>query len=141
MKIIDIKRTERTPEIILDAEEKIFEIKGKCLPENIVDFDLLVTEKLSNYLRKCFEEDSECADNRTFKVNLKLAYFNSAAAKFIADILMVVNNYIRKGYNIKIYWYFQEDDDDMQEAGEEFAEMLEIPINFVMVSQDNDEMD
>jgi hypothetical protein len=139
MKIIDIKKTERTPEITLDAKEKIFEIKGKCLPENIVDFDAMVTEKLRVYLTECFENQNDCAEGNPFKVNLKLAYFNSAAAKFIADILMLVNEFIKKEKNIKIYWYFQEEDDDMQEAGEEFTEMLEIPMNFVMVSRENSE--
>ncbi len=138
MRIIDIKKTERTPEIVLDAKDKFFEIRGKCLPENIVDYDKLVTEKLHEYLVDCFEKNNDCSGGTSFKANFKLAYFNSAAAKFIADILMVVNEFIKKGHNIKIYWYFLEDDDDMQEAGEEFAEMLEVPMNFVMVSQENE---
>jgi hypothetical protein len=73
--------------------------------------------------------------NKSFKAHFKLAYFNSAAAKFIADILMLLNQYARKGCDIKLYWYFQEDDEDMLEAGEDFAEMIETPIQYVMVSK------
>ncbi|MBA7519712.1 hypothetical protein ES705_11799 [subsurface metagenome] len=132
MKVIEIHRTEKTPEIILDDEKGILELSGKCLPENIRNLEQLVTQKLRTYLNESFNEADSQRAEKALKVNFKLAYFNSAAAKFIADILMLTNEYIKKGYNIKIYWYFSEDDDDMLEAGEDFAEMIEVPMQFIM---------
>jgi len=31
---------------------------------------------------------------------------------------------------MKILWYFHEDDEDMEEAGQEFSELVEIPFEF-----------
>ncbi len=132
MKVIEIKKTEKIPEITLDDKNKTFEIRGKCLPENIRNLDKLVTKKLEKYLDDCMEA-KKSSSRKTLKANFKLAYFNSAAAKFIADIMMLMNRYIKKGYNIKLYWYFHEEDDDMLEAGEDFAEMLEVPIQYIMI--------
>ena len=30
----------------------------------------------------------------------------------------------------KVTWYFHEDDEDMEEAGEEFADLVEVPFDF-----------
>lgn len=133
MKVIEIKKTEKIPEITLDGAKKIFEIKGKCLPENIRNLNELVTKKLESYLNDCLEKKDSAPEKNTLKVNFKLDYFNSAAAKFIADILMLMNNFIEKGCKIKLYWYFHEGDDDMLEAGEDFAEMIDVPIQFIMI--------
>ena len=133
MKVIEIKRTEKIPEIILDDERGVFEMNGKCLPENIRNLDELVTKKLDKYLRECMRTKDTSSEKKILKANFKLAYFNSAAAKFIADILMLINGYINKGCDIKLYWYFQEGDDDMLEAGEDFAEMIDVPFQYIMI--------
>jgi hypothetical protein len=31
---------------------------------------------------------------------------------------------------IKVSWYFHDDDEDMEEAGQEFSELVEIPFEF-----------
>jgi len=37
---------------------------------------------------------------------------------------------------LKIYWYFDEDDDELREAGEELSEMSSVPFHYVEVSRD-----
>jgi hypothetical protein len=32
--------------------------------------------------------------------------------------------------SIKVSWYFHDDDEDMEEAGQEFSELVEIPFEF-----------
>jgi len=32
--------------------------------------------------------------------------------------------------NMTVQWFYHEDDEDMQEAGEEFSELVEIPFEF-----------
>lgn len=135
MKVIEIKKTEKLPEIILDDKKMIFEINGKCLPENIRNLDEEVTQKLKLYLMDCMKIKNDGPKKNSFKVNFKLEYFNSAAAKFIADILMLMNDYVEKGCDIKLYWFYHEEDEDMLEAGEDFAEMLSVPMQFIMVKK------
>ncbi len=127
MKLIDIQETEKTPKILLDDERNLFEMTGRSHPENIRDFYYPVIEVLDKFLKKLKAETN-------FRLNFKMGYFNSASAKFIADILLLVDNYIKKNYSIKIYWFYAEDDEDMLEAGEEFAELLDVQFNYVMMS-------
>ncbi len=130
MKIINIPKTDKTPEITLDDTLQEFQIKGNCLPENIRELSQRVNKELEQYLQH-FEKNR--SNDKPFRINFRLGYFNTAAAKFIADIIMLAFGYMQKGTNIKIYWYYNEDDHDMLEAGEELAEMVNVPMNFVMV--------
>ena len=134
MKVIEMPRTEKTPEIILDDEGRFLLIKGKCLPENIRDFSRIVMEKFEGYLEQLSPDPLQDKETGGFKVNFKLGYFNSAAAKFIADVLLMADEYKQKGIDIKVYWYFDEDDNDMLEAGQDISKMVNVPMEFVSVT-------
>jgi hypothetical protein len=131
MKAIDIKQTDKTPEILLDTDRQLFQIKGKCLPENIRDFSRQVLTSFEQYLSTLPHGAND--KNGAFRVHFRLGYFNSASAKFIADILALSGQYTQKGCNIKNYWYFDEDDHDMLEAGEEISQMVSVPMEFIAV--------
>jgi hypothetical protein len=136
MRFIDVKRTDKTPEVILDTEKRLFLIKGNCLPENIRDFSTEVINKYEQFLRQYTPSGYHDEPSDAFRVHFRMGYFNSAAAKFIADVMIISGNYIQKGYNIRIYWYFEEDDHDMLEAGEEISQMVSVPMEFVTVVKD-----
>jgi SiaC family regulatory phosphoprotein len=134
MKITVIPDTDKTPAITFDDDNKIFEIKGMCLPENILEFNQHVIKILENYLHDFVFKTESNSINEPFKINFKLGYFNSSATKFIANVLMLANGYIQKEGNIKINWYFQENDHDMLESGQDMSRMIEIPMNFIKIS-------
>ena len=131
MKLIDIQKTDKTPEVILDTEKQLFQIKGNCLPENIREFSSQVLNDFERFLMQLVPDAKGTAG--AFRVHFKLGYFNSAAAKFIADLLILSGNYIQKGHNMKVYWYFDEDDHDMLEAGEEISQMVNVPMEYITV--------
>ena len=136
MKIIDIKRTDKTPEVTLDSENQVFQMKGNCLPENIREFTAMVLGSLETYLNDMSVATSDNNTSGAFRLHFRLAYFNSAAAKLIADILTLSDTFVKKGINLKNYWYFDEDDHDMLEAGEEIAQMVNVPMEFIAVTKD-----
>ena len=113
---INLEGTEDTPKIILDATNNIFEISGRSLPEDCAQFYKPILEWLDTF-------------SPTEKMNFefKLDYFNTASSKLILDILNRLEKYKIKGKEVVISWYYTEDDEDMQEAGEEFSELVEIP--------------
>ena len=133
MMLLHLPPTEKTPEVLLDDEQKLLQVKGHCLPENIRDFSQMVTVKLESYLESIDNKHESDAKNKPFRVNFKLGYFNTAAAKFIADMLLHLKTGIQKGCDIKIFWHYNEDDYDMLEAGEDMSKMVEVPMTFVMV--------
>lgn len=117
MEIINLEGSEDTPKIILDKGNGIFEISGRSLPEDSAEFYRPILEWLERY--------SSDANPKTSFV-FKLEYFNTASSKLILDILSKLEDI--KGINV--LWYYNEDDEDMQEAGEEFSELVEIPFEF-----------
>ncbi len=117
MEIISLEGTEDTPKIILDSKNGIFEISGRSLPEDSAEFYAPILEWLDNYAE---------SPNAETKFVFKLEYFNTASSKLILDILSKLEDV----ENTTVMWYFHEDDEDMEEAGEEFSELVEIPFEF-----------
>ncbi|HPF92685.1 MAG TPA: SiaC family regulatory phosphoprotein, partial [Tenuifilaceae bacterium] len=68
----------------------------------------------------------------TFK--FKFIYFNSSSAKFIYDIILVLSDMQKSNIPLKLYWYFDEDDDELREAGEELSDMANVPFHYVEIS-------
>ncbi len=133
MRIIDLEKSEKTPEIILDSNKRVLSIRGNCLPENIRNLSREVLEKLEVYYKENITASASERDKSVFRVIFRLGYFNSASAKFIADVIILSADYAKKGCNLKIYWYYDEDDHDMLEAGEEMSQLVSVPMEFVAV--------
>ena len=117
MEILNLEGAEDTPKIILDKKNGIFEISGRSLPEDSAEFYRPVLEWIDTYTAE---------SNASTEFVFKLEYFNTASSKLILDVLSALEDI--KG--MKIIWYFHEDDEDMEEAGEEFSELVEIPFEF-----------
>jgi hypothetical protein len=123
LKVLKITGTEDTPEISFDMETKELIISGRSLPEDVSSFYKPVFDWLD-----VFEKSG--SSDAVFK--FKLEYFNTASSKIILDILMRLEeiNAMAKS-KVGIEWYYMEADDDMQEAGEEYMELVEIPFNII----------
>ena len=117
MEILNLKGTEDTPSILLDKKNGILEISGRSLPEDSAEFYKPVIEWINNYAADA---------NPTTEFAFKLEYFNTASSKLILDVLSALEEI--KG--MKVTWYFHDDDEDMEEAGQEFSELVEIPFEF-----------
>lgn len=118
MDSIKLKGTDDTPSVILDKENGIFEIAGRSLPEDVNAFYEPILDWLADY--------AESPNSETV-VTFKLVYFNTASSKLILDILLKFEEISESGSEVLIKWYFPEDDEDMEEAGEEYSEIVEIP--------------
>ncbi len=117
MEAIKIKGTEDTPNVILDAAANIMEISGRSLPEDVSSFYGPILNWLAEYIK---------TPNPKTIFNFKLVYFNTASSKLILDILMRLEDLSKKGSEVLVKWYYPEDDEDMQEAGNEYADIVEV---------------
>ncbi len=113
-----LEPTDDSPSVLLDKETNQFEISGKSLPEDVMDFYQPVLDWLNTYR-------SDPNTNTEFKI--KLIYFNTASSKLILDILMIFEEMVEEGHNILIKWFSIPSDEDMQEAGKEYEEMVDVP--------------
>jgi hypothetical protein len=125
METIKIQGTEDTPKIILDAENEVMEISGRSLPEDVSSFYEPVINWLNEYAEK---------PNKKTVINFKLTYFNTASSKLLLDILMKLEEMHEKGHDVLIRWHYPEDDEDMEEAGEEYADIVDVPFEQVAYS-------
>jgi hypothetical protein len=114
MEILNIEGAEDTPKIILDKTNGIFEISGRSLPEDCAEFYKPILEWIREYAKE---------PNASTEFVFNLEYFNTASSKLILDILSALNEV----EGTTIHWHFQEDDDDMKEAGEEYKDLIEMP--------------
>lgn len=125
MEPMKLKGTDDTPNVILDKDGGIFEISGRSLPEDVNAFYEPILEWLGAYGS---EPNSETV------VVFKLVYFNTASSKLILDILLKFEEIAESGSDVLVKWYYPEDDEDMHEAGEEYADIVEIPFEKISYS-------
>lgn len=122
MKAIKIKGTDDTPTVILDKENEILEISGRSLPEDVAAFYDPILEWLDEY--------AEDPMSKTV-FDFKLVYFNTASSKLILDILLKLEDLADDGNDVLVKWHYPDDDEDMEEAGEEYADIVDVPFEQV----------
>ncbi len=125
MEKLFIAKTDDTPEVDFNPETKEMKMTGRSLPEDVTTF----YQPLLDWLDEL--EETPSGPNK-FIVNLE--YFNTASSKLILDILMRLEDIHTGGSNeIEIIWNYDERDTDMEEAAEEYSELVEVPFRIVAI--------
>ncbi len=130
MKALIIESKGDTPKIHFDKQNSSFEIAGCSLPEDSNSFYRPVLEWLN-----AFESDPLSA----FIFNFKLEYFNTSSSKVFLDILTILENIRKAGNDVKIKWFYDEDDEDMEMAGEEYDNLIDVPFELISVEVDDED--
>lgn len=111
-----LEATERTPEIAFDFAANTYAIRGESYPEDVSALYGPVLEQLEAHLTT--------VDTGTVEFNFELIYFNSSSAKILMRLFDLLEETAERGAEVSINWYYDEEDDTMEELGEEFAEDL-----------------
>jgi hypothetical protein len=127
METIKIAGTDDTPDVVLDKDANKFIISGRSLPEDVASFYDPLLEWMDEYA-------SEPLDKTEFE--FKLEYFNTASSKMLLDILLKLEEMAEEGHEILVKWYYPEDDEDMQEAGEEYEDIVDIPFEHISYEEE-----
>lgn len=122
MAALRIEPADDTPLVILNREEGQFEISGKSMPEDVIDFYKPVLDWLQAYIADPLEKTV---------FDIKLIYFNTASSKLLLDLMMTLEKIREKGKDVLIRWHSMTYDEDMQEAGEEYAEMVDLDFEYL----------
>jgi hypothetical protein len=124
METLTIQGTPKTPTVEMNVDSGIIEIKGRSIPENSIDFYRPIVEWIDKYA------DSAVAET---KVNIQLEYFNTSSSKCILDVFKKLEQVYKKNGDkgVVINWYYEEDDEDMLEAGEDYQSILKIPFKMI----------
>jgi hypothetical protein len=116
-----IKGTSKTPEI--DFTSGVLHFSGRSIPEDAVSF----YQPIVKWVERYFESPEKLT-----KVTFNIEYINSGSNRFIYNILKIVDDNFKKGVNITINWYYEEDDDIIRSLGQDFRVLLTVPFNLVI---------
>jgi len=118
-----IEGTRSTPYVIIEPGK--IEIKGRSIPEDCFEFYNPVFNAIQDYY----------SNNSTkTEMHFHLEYINSGSKKFITNILALCNEFYQKGQDIMVRWYFDSDDESIEELGNDLRTMLQIPFHLVEVA-------
>ncbi len=114
---LDIQATSRTPAVAFDFRQNHLKISGKSIPKTSPSFTARCSPRSNSYLGKL--------GRGTCRFDFELIYLNSSSAKAIMMLMDKLDAAAKKGASVDVYWYYDKEDDTMQELGEEFGEDLE----------------
>lgn len=126
MENIIIEGTSKTPEVNFIANEGRLELRGRSIPENSIDF----YQELNDWI---IEYGSNPQSETIFEV--KLEYFNTSSSKCLLDLFKLLEKINGKGTQVEVKWFFEEDDEDMEEAGEDYNAIVSLPFTKVKVEE------
>jgi hypothetical protein len=119
-----IEGTPKTPSIRFESDQGLIEIKGRSIPENSIEFYKPLVDWLEKY--------SETPGALT-KVNIQLEYFNTSSSKCILDVFKKLEAIHKAKHEVIINWYYEEDDEDMLEAGEDYESIIRVPFKMIEI--------
>jgi len=122
---IIIVGTQKTPTVNFYPNGKI-EIKGRSIPENSIEFYKPLVDWLEAYSSK---------PQQLTEVNIQLEYFNTSSSKCILDVFKKLESISKAGNNVVVNWFYEEDDEDMLEAGEDYQSIIKIPFKMVEINE------
>jgi hypothetical protein len=128
MQSLYLDKTNRTPQIILDPKQELFEIKGRSIPENSVAFYEPVISWIEEYRKE---------PNQNTRLVVRLEYFNTASSKCLIELLRKLETIHLGGHAVEMEWYYEKQDEDMRESGEDFKEILKIPIQMIALEENH----
>ena len=127
LNILEINSTNKTPYIKFDPKNGVLEMTGRSIPENAVEFYKPLVEWLDKYSQN---------PNEKTVVNVQLEYFNTSSSKCILDVFKKLEDINKKDdKEVIINWYYEEDDEDMLEAGEDYQSILKIPFKMLEIEE------
>ncbi len=125
MEPISIAGTPKTPNVNFEPSGKV-EIKGRSIPENSIEFYKPLVDWLESYMQNPAGKTD---------VNIQLEYFNTSSSKCILDVFKKLEAIYKSGNEVAINWYYEEDDEDMLEAGEDYQSIIKIPFKMIELEE------
>jgi len=126
MENLTLEGSAKTPTIKFDAENGVLELRGRSIPENSIEFYKPLNDWIDNYGGR---------PKPNTIVDVKLEYFNTSSSKCILDLFKQLEKLDSGNTEVKINWYFEEDDEDMEEAGEDYQAIIDLPFKMIEVEE------
>ena len=127
MENLVIEGTPKTPTIKFEPQNGYLLIKGRSIPENSIEFYKPLVYALEAYTEQPKEKTN---------VEIVLEYFNTSSSKCILDVFKKLEKINSEKDGVTINWHYEEDDEDMLEAGEDYQAIINIPFKMVEIEEE-----
>lgn len=122
MEDLKLNGSPKTPDVSFSVSGELW-LKGRSIPENSIEF----YKPLMDWL----EEYSKTPKSST-TLNMQLEYFNTSSSKCILDLFKKMETI---SGTLLVHWYYEEDDEDMLEAGEDYQAIIKVPFKMIQLEE------
>jgi hypothetical protein len=122
MQQLHIEKGPNTPRIDFDGNLSILKIEGRSIPENPSEF----YQPLFDWVHEYYKQPRSLT-----QLIIKLEYINSGSSKSMLEFLRIIKDNHFAGNKCIVKWYYEFDDEAVQELGEHYSHTLKIPFEFV----------
>jgi hypothetical protein len=117
----------KTPEVNFNEETGKLELKGRSIPENSIEFYKPMFDWIEAYGSN---------PKSATEVNIVLEYFNTSSSKCILDLFKKLEALNNGGKTtVTVNWYYEADDEDMLEAGEDYQAIISLKVNMIALEE------
>jgi hypothetical protein len=117
-----LKKTFNTPEVRFIPSEGYLKIEGRSIPEDPGEFFETIIEKLKVY----YQDPRELT-----RIDIKLEYINSGSSKYLLELMRILKRNYDNGRDCVVHWFFEEDDESIQELGQHYQSTVQVPFKLV----------
>ncbi len=127
MELLKIESTRQTPEIDFNNETGVLSIRGRSMSENSFEFYTNIIAWIEEYINNPVEDTI---------VKIYLEYFNTSSSKCILEIFKKLKKIMDiREKKILIMWYYDEDDEEMMETGEDYKDVTDLPFEILIANE------
>lgn len=122
---LNLKGKSNFPTITLDSRRSLFEIKGKSTGSNAAEYFCSSIRWMKDYLQN---------PNLNTVLDIQLDSLNFDTSQSILHILYALNDVYKRGFNVRVRWFYKKGEDDMMEIGEDMGYMVQCPVELIPMS-------
>lgn len=126
MEILSLEGSPKTPEINFNQDTGVLELRGRSIPENSIEFFKPLNDWVDGY---------GSSPQGTTQIEVRLEYFNTSSSKCILDLFKRLEQLDGNSTEVKVNWYFEKDDEDMEEAGVDYEAIVDLPFKIIEVEE------
>ena len=118
--------SENTPLISLNLKKGVFIIDGQFTLDEPESFFKPIENKFKQYIK------SPC-ENTVLTINLSA--INISSSTFLLNLIELLDQLHEKNYDVKVRWVYNNDEDGNFELGNDYADMVKVPFEFIETVQ------
>ena len=126
MEPLQLEGSPKTPHVHFDPATGLLELKGRSIPENSIDFYKPLIDWIDKYGR---------SPNSKTALHVQLEYFNTSSSKCILDVFKKLESIRAGGTEVTVLWHYEADDEDILEAGEDYAGIINVPFKMIQIAE------